>query len=219
MQKLTPDAQQEITRLAQRHGFSADAVLSMLNAMINGNGTMAQFNHREFGGPGQWMRGGMLMISEMFNHDLKARIDRMCNDLAGLIASEPGLIRAGTLPQQGQASRFEADYPSRQQEQGPAAPVDSDGPLAPSGSFGSGNWWPANLGRPSSTGAQNNVRYAYFPEMRRLAIEMGGRVTLYDTLNHQISGFMQQQSHGASLIFSSQHGPVDVTKLPVVRSG
>ena len=37
----------------------------------------------------------------------------------------------------------------------------------------SGNWWPADLGWASSTGAQNGVRYAYFAEARRLAIEIG----------------------------------------------
>jgi hypothetical protein len=31
-------------------------------------------------------------------------------------------------------------------------------------------WWPAELGNPSSTGGQNDLRYAYFPQSRRLAI-------------------------------------------------
>ena len=66
------------------------------------------------------------------------------------------------------------------------------------------------------TGAQNGVRYAYFAQARRLAIEVGGRVTLYDTLDHQIGGFSQQQGAGGSLTFSSQHGRVEVARLPVV---
>jgi hypothetical protein len=41
-------------------------------------------------------------------------------------------------------------------------------------------------------------------------------VTVYDTLDHRISGFSQQQSIGGSLTFSSQHGLVDVAGLPVV---
>ena len=49
-----------------------------------------------------------------------------------------------------------------------------------------------------------------------LAIEVNGRVTIYDTLDHQISGFSQQQSSGGSLTFSSQHGLVDVATLPVL---
>jgi hypothetical protein len=69
---------------------------------------------------------------------------------------------------------------------------------------------------PNSTGAQNNVRYAYFANIRRLAIEANGHVTLYDTLDHQIGGFSQQQSGGSSITFTSQYGVVDVNNLPVI---
>ena len=82
-----------------------------------------------------------------------------------------------------------------------------------------GAWWPAELGVPSSTGAQNDIRYACFPATRRLAIQIDGRVTVYDTLDHQISGFSQQQSGDASLTFTSQHGLVRVADLPVVPTG
>ena len=87
----------------------------------------------------------------------------------------------------------------------------------PAGS--SGDWWPAGIGWPTSTGAQNNVRYAYFSEARRLAIDVNGTVTVYDVLDHRISGFSQQQSAGGSLTFSSQHGLVSVASLPVVAVG
>lgn len=60
------------------------------------------------------------------------------------------------------------------------------------------------------------MRYAYFAQARRLAIEVGGRVTIYDTLDHQIGGFSQQQGYGGSLTFSSQYGLVEVASLPVV---
>jgi hypothetical protein len=69
---------------------------------------------------------------------------------------------------------------------------------------------------PNSTGAQNNVRYAYFATIRRLAIEVNGHVTLYDTLDHQIGGFSQQQSVGGSITFTSQYGLVDVSTLPII---
>jgi len=51
------------------------------------------------------------------------------------------------------------------------------------------NWWPADLGAPSATGSQNNVRYAYFSNARRLAVETFGQIWIYDTLDHQIGGF------------------------------
>jgi hypothetical protein len=71
-----------IERLAKRHGFSVDAVRVMAVAIARGDRRMAQFDHHEFGGRGQWMRGGMLMIGDMFNSDLKARVSALCDDLA-----------------------------------------------------------------------------------------------------------------------------------------
>ena len=55
-------------------------------------------------------------------------------------------------------------------------------------------------GHPSSTGGQNAMRYAFFPGSRRLAIDPGdGKVTIYDTGDHQITGFSQQQGGGQSI--------------------
>ena len=80
----------------------------------------------------------------------------------------------------------------------------------------SGQWWPPELGFPNGTGAQNQVRYAYFNQAHRLAVELNGHVTVYDTLNHQIGGVSQQQGSGGSLTFTSQYGTVSVANLPVV---
>jgi hypothetical protein len=88
--------------------------------------------------------------------------------------------------------------------------------FVPAAPGSSGNWWPADLGVPNGTGSQNNIRYAYFANARRLAVEIHGRVTVYDTLDHQIGGVSQQQGAGASLTFTSQHGTVPVASLPVV---
>jgi hypothetical protein len=76
------------------------------------------------------------------------------------------------------------------------------------------NWWPSDLGVSSSLGAQNEVRYAYFPATRRLANDINGRVTVYDTQDRQISGFSQQRRGSGFLSFSSQLGAVDVSRLP-----
>lgn len=177
MRQLSSSAQQSIDNIAQRHGFSSDAVRSMLDAVISGNGSQAQFNHREFSGSGQWMRGGMIMLSDMFNNHLKGRVDALCSDLSNLIANQPELMRSSA----------------------PAA-----------------DWWPSDLRWPDSTGSQNGMRYACFSQARRLAIESNGTVTVYDTLDHRIGGFSQQQSYGSTLSFNSQFGLVDVASLPVV---
>ena len=43
------------------------------------------------------------------------------------------------------------------------------------------------------------LSYAYFPVTRRLAIDINGKVTVYDTQNYQISELSQQQpGSGAS---------------------
>jgi hypothetical protein len=92
-------------------------------------------------------------------------------------------------------------------------------PPAEPGSFGMGsnNWWPSELGQPSSSGGQNDARYAYFPGPRRLAVQRGGQVTVYDTLDHNIGGVQQQQGGPyGSQSFSSQFGTFTVDSLPVV---
>ena len=208
MQQLSQAGQQAITSIAQRHGFSVDAVMSMLDAVVRGNGSMAQFNHGEFAGSGQWMRGGMTMVSDMFNNYLKGRVDGLCSELSNLVANQPGLLQAGSFQSQTQGA--------------PTPAVSwgaSGGEHAPSGNLFAPpppDWWGPSLRHPNSTGAQNGARYAYFAQARRLAVEVGGTVTIYDTLDHQIGGFSQQQSSDGTMSCSSQYGTVSLGSLPVV---
>ena len=225
MRQLSQAGEQMINDIAQRHGFGLDAVLSMLESVINGNGSMAQFGHPEFSGSGQWMRGGMIMVSDMFNNHLKGRIDALCNDLSNLIANQPDLVRSGSFQSQsqgaqgGQGGQRQGSYDSGQHSGTQAQ--NSFGPMGQASLFvapapgASGDWWPGDLRWPNSTGAQNGVRYAYFAQAQRLAIEVNGRVTVYDTLDHQIGGFSQQQSIGGSVSFNSQYGLIDVASLPI----
>jgi len=219
MRPLSPTGQQAINDLAQRYSFSQDAVLAMLEAVIAGHGGMAQFNHPEFGGSGQWMRGGMIMLSDMFNNYLKGRVDGLCNDLAVLVTNQPDWIGGGSFQSQNQGGGFgqqqQGGYSSQQQQNG-LGPTGPASLFVPPAQGTAGNWWGTDLNWPTSTGSQNNVRYAYFAQARRLAIEIGGQVTIYDTLDHQIGGFSQQQSVGGSLTFTSQYGLVEVTRLPIV---
>jgi len=79
------------------------------------------------------------------------------------------------------------------------------------------SWWPGDLGNPSSSGGQNDARYAYFPQARRLAISRNGQISVYDTLDHQIGGVQQQQGgYAGSLSFSSQFGTFTVDSLPLI---
>ncbi len=84
-----------------------------------------------------------------------------------------------------------------------------------------GSWWPDGLGLPASTGGQNQARYAYFPQSRRIAYDHGdGRpLTILDTGDHNIGGFSQQQSGGGDPYFgvsvSSQFGQFALSSFPL----
>ena len=211
MPRLTEQGSQKINDLARRYGVSVDAVMTLLQAVLNSNGAMAQFDHRELGGAGQWMPGGMTMVGDMFNHGLKAKVDGLCSELSQILAVH-------FVP-------FPASFQSQSQRQGggqqegshvvlDAGSVSLFVPETPGRA--PGQWWPAELGFPNGAGAQNQIRYAYFNQKRRLAVELHGHVTVYDTLDHRISGVSQQQGHGGSLTLTSQHGTVSISTLPVV---
>jgi hypothetical protein len=77
-------------------------------------------------------------------------------------------------------------------------------------------WWPEELGEnPNSAGGQNETRYAFFGDQKRLAVDTGdGKVQVYDTGDHRISGVQQHQSgSGRKVTFTSQHGEVDLATL------
>jgi len=178
MQKLTQAGDNLVSDLSNRYNLSRDAVEHMLVAVNNGGCSMAQFNCPELGGSGQWMRGGMTMVGDMFNHGLKATVDNLCSELAD------GLSNLQVFP------------------------------IVPAGTPNSTQWWPSDCGVPFSTGAQNNTRYAVFAG--RLAVQINGQVTIYDTLNHNIGGVSQQQGGNDSLTFSSQFGTISVNQLPII---
>lgn len=217
MRQLSNAGHMAIQDVAQRHGFTAGAVASMLDAVIRGNGSMAQFDHPEFSGSGQWMSGGMTMVSDMFNHHLKGRVDSLCAELAMLVANQPGLLQTGSVQSQSQGSGGSDGWSVQAQDSGwharhsEAQPNGSNLFMPPPP-----DWWGPDLRWPTSTGSQNGCRYAYFAQACRLAIEDQGHVTVHDTLDHQIGGFSQQQSGSGSMGFSSQYGQMNVGQLPVV---
>jgi hypothetical protein len=177
-----------IARVAIRHSVSADAVRTILRALRSGGGTMAQFSHSDFGGMSQWSPG-MTMVGDMFNSNLKSKLDALCTELATYVAETPLTDRGD--------GREDGDVSYRSSSRG-------------------SNWWPGELGTPSALGAQNDLQYAVFPGTRRLAIKDGGHVEIYDTGNHRIFGVAQAQSADQNLTFTSQDGLVRVKDLPKV---
>src|SRR5271154_4431200 len=70
-----------VDRLSKKHAVSSAAVHVVLGALRSGGGRMAQFSHADFGGMSQWSPG-MSMVGDMFNTQLKAKLDALCSDIA-----------------------------------------------------------------------------------------------------------------------------------------
>lgn len=183
------DQSRDLAEIARQHGVSEVAARQLLDALERGGGRQAQFNHPDLGGMGQW-QSGMLSIGDMFNNQLKGRVSGLIDALVPLVGHEK-------------------DAPTK------AAPAEGD-EGGNGGERARKSWWPDGLGSPASTGSQNDMRYAVFPDDRRLAVEVDGKVTLYDTGDHHVSGVSQQQSGTQSIRISSQHGMLAPEQLKVV---
>jgi hypothetical protein len=181
-----------VPSIAERYRVSVEAVREVERALRATGGTQAQFDHPDLGGPGQWMPG-MVMTGRWDDHDLKRRVEGLCAEVAAVVR---GL----------QTSAPEA--------------LAGDPSIRPTGSHldvaAGEDWWPAALGRPGAAGSQNGVRYAYFPQKRRLLIQLGARIDAYDTDDHRISGISQRQGRSSALAFTSQHGEVPLDRLRCV---
>ena len=175
-----------VDRLARQHSVSREAVQVVMTALRNGGGRMAQFSHADFGGMSQWS-SGMSMVGDMFNTQLKSKLDALCTDIAAS-------IDASELAGGGMRSTIVGGVSYRSMSS-------------------SSDWWPSGLGRAGAVGAQNDLRYAIFPETRRLVLDDRGTVSIYDTGSHRIFGVAQAQSSDQTLTFTSQDGLVKVADL------
>ncbi|MCE6988256.1 SHOCT domain-containing protein [Dyadobacter sp. CY323] len=191
MKALTKEGQQYVNDIAAKYNLKNESVEALLKAIINGGGSMAQFNIPELGGQGQWMKGGMTMVGDMFNSSLKGTVDKLSSELSGLVTTKVLFEETSDLTN------------GKQETLGHF-----------SGSAGAS--WPSVFGNPTSSGSQNNFRYAYFGPVRRLVIEDNGKRTIYDTKHHHITGISQQQGAGSSYKFTSQEGQVDLNSLSVI---
>ena len=207
MPERTPETTRLAADLGRRYGLGGDAVLTLWRAVEAGGGAMAQFDHPELGGMGQWSRGGMTMIGAMSDHALKGRVQRLCDELADRVGGRSG----SEVPAAGR------------QSQSRGAPDGAGAAALSRSAAGTGQpqnrWWPSELGEPASTGSLNDTRYAACPAARRLAVQAGGRTTVYDTADHRIIGFSQQQGGTDSATFTSQHGAVRLADLRVAGEG
>src|SRR6476469_4796359 len=89
---LTPAGEAAVAELAQRYRVSDGAVRALLDAVIRGGGAMAQFSHPDLGGSGQWMRGGMTMVGDMFNSGLQSTVSGICSELSAQLSGGATLV-------------------------------------------------------------------------------------------------------------------------------
>lgn len=190
---------EEVGAIAQRHGISEGAARALYEALRRSGGGQAQFSHPDLGGMGQWSRGGMTQVGDMFDDGLKAKVAAACQDLALLLAGENGGTQNRGGGEQRQVLGADDAIFDQPNHRGSTA-----------------DWWPGELGSPASSGAQNDMRYACFPEKHRLAIERNGQVTVYDTGHYRLTGFSQQQSTTQDLVFSGPDGTVRAESFRVV---
>ncbi|ESY27948.1 hypothetical protein X749_19925 [Mesorhizobium sp. LNJC391B00] len=131
---------------------------------------------------------GMTMVGDMFDDSLKAKLNTIAAELSAYLRDHP------------------------------AKPQRDDTSYRSAAMAHAGSWWPEEFGSPSAAGSQNNMRYAAFPEQSRLVIDDHGKMEIYDTGDHRISGVSQSQSTDFTLTFVSQHGVVRVSDLKRVSA-
>jgi hypothetical protein len=92
--------------ISARTGFSVAALTVLQSAIIRGGGMQAQFSHPELGGMGQWSRGGMIMIGDMFNSALAARVSLACE----LLSELPNSAQASPSEERNVAEWWPVDF-------------------------------------------------------------------------------------------------------------
>jgi hypothetical protein len=189
---LTPEVKANLKEVAKNQGFSEQTTTELYLALVRGNGTMAQFNNPEVGGMGQWLRGGMIMVGDMFNNNLKSRVTALFNELSTIYEQQPLAVEVKETTHHAEDNN---DL------------VNSSTPTI--------DYIPPQWGQPSASGSQNETRYAYYPQAHRLLVIRNGESWVFDTADHQIGGVQQQNDRG-EMTFTSQYGIVSLNRLTVV---
>lgn len=165
----THDMDAPIATLAEQYGFSEPAVRHLFEAIAEGGGDMALFDHPELQGPGQWMRGGLLLTTTPADRVFNNRIEALCNALSGLYRRQSDAAASSHRRVDANARAWDTTASAQQR------------------------WWPSDWGEPAASGALGNYGYAFFDGAQRLAIRHGDDVALYETGGHHITGIAHAQ--------------------------
>ena len=77
-------AMSKIHDIAAKYQITEATVRTLLEGLQTTSGFQVQFNIAELGGMGQW-QSGMVMIGDMFNEGLKAKVSALCAELASFL--------------------------------------------------------------------------------------------------------------------------------------
>lgn len=175
---------------AREYGFSVDGVAHLAGAVTDGGADMAMFDHPDFAGPGQWMRGGLIMITAAHDTALRNRIDALCHAISADLRSA-GLEDDPTVQRADRSARAWDVASARGR---------SD--------------WPPALGSPGISADNGDIAYAYFPARQRLAIRRHGHVQVFDTGDQVITGVSQTaDTAGQRLVFTTTRGELSLAEL------
>jgi hypothetical protein len=181
----------QLRLLAEQYAIDASVLEDLLRQLERTQGRQAQFNHPALGGYGQW-QSGMLMISAMNDHALKARVTRLFEDLLPL-------TRVPTTPPQ----------PS------PITPPPAPGSGASQGQQQSSQGGTGG-GRSGFSGAQNGISYRYDSASNQLVIN---DTDTYDTTGYRLTGVSASQQNGgaSSLVIHTDVGPKELRDFRKLR--
>ncbi len=181
---------EELSKLAERHGFSPALAQQILAQLQQNGGRQAQFNDPSLGGYGQW-QAGMLMIGDMMNHALKAKVAAFLSDLAALASKSPVVPDAVAQKAGRVAERMQQTASGSSQN---SASVQQSGR---GGSF---------------SVTQNGTTYQYSSEHNALVVN---ETEIYDTTGLRILGISSQQQNGRGiLVLNTDQGPKQLSDLP-----
>jgi hypothetical protein len=79
------------------------------------------------------------------------------------------------------------------------------------------SWPPPNLRRPSTSGAHGTLRFAFFADKRRLLVESGETLLLFDCGAHQICEVEELIGQEPALAFTSQSGRHPISDLRLIN--
>jgi hypothetical protein len=79
------------------------------------------------------------------------------------------------------------------------------------------SWSPPNLRRPSTSGARGTLKFAFFADKRRLLVESGEMLLLFDCGAHQIRDVEELFGQEPGLAFTSQDGRHLIGELRLIN--